>query len=317
MTGAYSRDLRERVVEEAKECGSITAAAKQFSVGVSTAIRWVRKWRESGELEPRRRGRKRKSALDEYKQYLLGLMAARMDMTMDEVREKLHADHSVSVSTSTIWRFFRKHRITFKKKTGHAKEQERPDVIAKRLEWELEMQRFDAGRLVFLDETGLNTKMARLRGWSPRGERCKGPVPFGSWNTTTFIGAMRLDGEIVAGMVDGPVNGETFLLYINGFLLKTLRPGDVVIMDNLSSHKSKGVREAIEGAGAKLLFLPPYSPDFNPIENIFSKLKALLRKAAARTKEELDKAVKAALKAITASDRANCIAAAGYVNHNL
>ena len=313
MTRAYSIDLRERVVKAANKCGSARAAGRRFRVGASTATRWVRMWRMTGELEPGKQGCKSKSVLDGNERYLLGLLEDKVDMTLDEVRKQLCADHGVRVTVPTIWLFFRKRRITFKKKTGHAEEQERPDVLAKRLEWRSEMQRLIPERLVFLDETGLNTRMARRRGWSPRGERCRGPLPCGSWSTTTFIGAMRLDGEIVPGMVEGPVNGGILTAYITEFLVPTLRPGDIVIMDNLSTHKTKGVREAIEGAGAELRFLPPYSPDFNPIENVFSKLKALLRKAAARSIEELDQAVKEALKAITSSDCANCFAAAGYV----
>ena len=314
MPWALHSDVRKRATKAFENGFSPRQVASQFDIGISTTVVWARRLRETGKCDARRQGRKKGSVLDQHGEYLLGLMEAKADTTLEEIRERLQADRGATASVSTIWRFFKKHRITFKKKTGHAKEQERPDVLARRLEWGLEMQRFDAGRLVFLDETGLNTKMARLRGWSPRGERCKGPVPFGSWNTTTFIGAMRLDGEIVPGMVEGPVNGGILTAYITEFLAPTLRPGDIVIMDNLSTHKTKGVRDAIEGAGAELRFLPPYSPDLNPIENIFSKFKALLRKAAARTIEELDEAVKDALNAITSSDRANCFAAAGYVN---
>jgi transposase len=141
----------------------------------------------------------------------------------------------------------------------------------------------DPARLVFIDETGLSTKMARLRGRAPRGERCRAGVPHGHWKTTTFTGALRLNGMTAPMVLDGAMNGTAFLAYAEQVLAPTLAFGDVVIMDNLPAHRAAGVREAIERTGARLLFLPPYSPDMNPIENAFAKLKALLRKAAERT----------------------------------
>ena len=141
----------------------------------------------------------------------------------------------------------------------------------------------DPQRLVFVDETGATTKMARLRGRAPRGERCRAAIPHGHWKTTTFVAGLRLTGMTAPMVLDGPMNGPAFLAYVEQVLVPTLKPGDIVIMDNLAPHKAAGVRKAIEDAGAKLLLLPPYSPDLNPIENAFAKLKALLRKAAERT----------------------------------
>ena len=141
--------------------------------------------------------------------------------------------------------------------------------------------------LVFIDETAANTKMARMYGRSRRGHRVVGRIPHGHWKTTTFVGAMRCSGLVAPLVVDGPMNGDIFLAYTQQHLVPTLKKGDVVIMDNLASHKRKGVREAIEAAGAKLQFLPPYSPDFNPIELLFAKFKWLLRSSAARTVEAL------------------------------
>jgi transposase len=154
--------------------------------------------------------------------------------------------------------------------------------------------------------------MARLRGRAPRGERLRCPVPHGHWRTTTFVAGLRLSGIDAPMVIDGAINGESFLAYVRQVLVPTLSPGDVVIMDNLGSHKGAAVREAIEAAGASLRFLPPYSPDFNPIENAFSKLKALLRKAAARTRDALWDAVGTALDAFTPDECRNYFAAAGY-----
>ena len=154
-------------------------------------------------------------------------------------------------------------------------------------------------RLVFLDETGASTKMARRYGRAFYGHRLVSKVPHGHWKTTTFVGALRCTGMTAPLVVDGPINGDVFLAYVQQQLVPTLRSGDTVIMDNLSSHKRAGVREAIEAVGARLEFLPPYSPDLNPIELAFAKLKALLRKAAARTIEDLESTIASLLDQFT------------------
>jgi transposase len=154
--------------------------------------------------------------------------------------------------------------------------------------------------------------MARLRGRAKRGERCRAPVPHGHWQTTTFTGALRLHGMTAPMVLDGPMNGNAFRAYVEQVLAPTLRPGDVVIMDNLPAHKRSGVRATIEAAGATLRYLPPYSPDFNPIENAFAKLKALLRKAATRTLDDLWNAIRDALPQFTPTECANYFTAAGY-----
>ena len=154
--------------------------------------------------------------------------------------------------------------------------------------------------------------MVRLRGRALKGERCRASVPFGHWKTTTFTAALRSTGLTAPLVLDGPMDGVAFLAYVRQVLVPGLKPGDIVIMDNLPAHKVKGVREAIESAGARLFYLPPYSPDLNPIENAFSKLKAILRKAAARTIEDLWAAIAAALDTFTPSQCSNFFAACGY-----
>jgi transposase len=166
--------------------------------------------------------------------------------------------------------------------------------------------------LVFLDETGASTKMARLYGRSPRGQRCRAPIPHGHWKTTTFTGALRLGGLTAPMVLDGPMNAAAFLAYVEQVLVPTLIPGDIVVMDNLPAHKPAHVRRAIEAAGALLLYLPPYSPDFNPIEMAFAKLKATLKKVAARTVAELWLAIAASLSSFTPAECRNYFAAAGY-----
>ena len=154
--------------------------------------------------------------------------------------------------------------------------------------------------------------MARTHGRATRGERLRVGIPFGPCKTTTFVAGLRTSGMIAPMVLDGPINGLAFQAYIDQVLVSNLRPGDIVIMDNLGSHKGAGIRPAIEAAGASLLYLPPYSPDFNPIENAFAKLKALLRKEAARTIDALWSAIGRLIDLVTPTECANVFAAAGY-----
>jgi transposase len=198
------------------------------------------------------------------------------------------------------------------KKAAHASEQERPDVARRRQAWFEAQPDLDPERLIFIDESGATTKMARLRGRAPRGERCRAAIPHGHWKTTTFVGALRLSGMTAPMVLDGPMNGPAFLAYVEQVLAPTLAAGETVIMDNLPAHKVAGVRAAIEATGARLHLLPPYSPDFNPIELAFAKLKARLRRAAARTIPELWDAIATALPTFTPGECANYFTACGY-----
>ena len=191
-------------------------------------------------------------------------------------------------------------------------EQERPDVAERRRIWRAAQPYVDVDRLVFIDETGASTKMTRLYGRAPRGQRLIASAPFGHWKTTTFVAGLRLSGMMAPMVLDGPINRDAFQAYIDQVLVPELKPADIVIMDNLSSHKGAKVREAIEAAGAILLYLPPYSPDLNPIENAFAKLKALLRKAAARTVDGLWAAIARVIDLFTPEECLNYFIAAGY-----
>jgi transposase len=167
---------------------------------------------------------------------------------------------------------------------------------------------------VFIDETWAKTNMTRLRGWSPRGQKLLAKVPQGHWRTLTFLAALRCDRIDAPCVIDGPINGESFLAYVEQVLVPTLKPGDIVIIDNLGSHKAKAVRHAIRAAGARLFFLPPYSPDLNPIEQVFAKLKTLLRKAGERTVEATWKRIGALLDAFSPQEYANYFRNAGYAS---
>jgi transposase len=202
--------------------------------------------------------------------------------------------------------------VYLSKKVLYAAEQRRPDVQERRELWSKQMPGFDPHRLVFLDETWAKTNMTRLHGRAPRGERLVDYTPHGHWKTTTFLAALRCDGVCAPLVVDGAINGEIFLAYIKQVLAPTLRPGDIVIMDNLSSHKIAGVRETLTAAGATLLYLPPYSPDLNPIEQFFSKLKSQLRSAAERTVEGLWNRIGHLLNKISPLECSHYFAHSGY-----
>ena len=166
--------------------------------------------------------------------------------------------------------------------------------------------------MIFIDESGLSTKMARLRGWAPKGQRCRAAIPHGHWKTVTFVGGLTLAGFIAPMLLDGPIDGESFRAWCEQMLGPLLRPGHIVIMDNLAAHKVDGVRQAIEACGATLLYLPPYSPDFNPIENAFAMLKAHVRKLAARTIDALETAAAQALLTFKPIECANFFAHLRY-----
>jgi transposase len=291
MARAYSQDLRERVIEAALSGPSFRQAAARFHVGVSTVIGWVGRLRDSGELSARRQGRPRGLKLEPHKDFLLPLIEAEPDMTIEKMQERLRRDRGVEASIGTIWTFLDRCRLTFKKKTAHASEQDRPDVLKQREDWFEGQLDLDPAKLVFIDETWASTNMAPLRGWAPKGERLRVGVPHGHWKRTTFIAGLRSSGLSAPMVLDGSINGTSFLDYVKRVLVPTLSPGETVVADNLSSHKGDEVRKAIEAAGATMRFLPPYSPDFNPIEKAFSKLKALLRRAARAVQRSLLKVI--------------------------
>ncbi|UGY17941.1 IS630 family transposase [Bradyrhizobium septentrionale] len=312
MARALSVDLRQRVIAAIDGGMSCRQAAERFGVSAASAIRWRGRLKEVGDIVPKRQGGDRKSQrIEAHSQLILEAVTAKPDITLAELRELLKR-RGISTGIASLWRFFQRRKITLKKKTAHAAEQRRGDINAAREEWIEGQIDLDPERLVFIDETSANTKMARLYGRSPRGERCRAAIPHGHWKTTTFTAGLRSDGLIAPLVLDGPMDGDAFLAYVEQLLAPSLRPGDTVIMDNLPAHKVHGVREAIRAVGASLLYLPPYSPDFNPIEMAFSKLKALLRAAAARTMPDLWQAIANALKRFSPEECQNYLVAAGY-----
>ena len=198
------------------------------------------------------------------------------------------------------------------KKVLHASEQEREDVVRARRRWIRDQGLLDSTHLVFLDETSVNTNMIRAYGRGVEGERVIGRVPFAAWKTLTFVAALRCEGMTAPMVIKGAMNGEAFLAYIERCLVPTLERGDVVIMDNVPSHKVDGVQAAIEAAGATLRYLPPYSPDLNPIEAAYSACKAFLRKCAERTEQALGRRIGQFVRRLQPAACANFFAHAGY-----
>jgi transposase len=200
------------------------------------------------------------------------------------------------------------------KKTLFALEQARTDVARRRQRWRSWQDRLDPEKLVFIDETWIKTNMAPLRGWGAKGKRLRGFAPHGHWRTLTFLGALRCDRLTAPCVFDGPINGQCFRAYVEQQLVPALKPGDIVIMDNLGSHKSTAVRQIIRAAGARLWFLPPYSPDLNPIEQAFAKIKHWMRTAQRRTVADTWRHIGNLIDTIAASECANYLANAGYAS---
>lgn len=277
----FSDDLRLRI-HEARQAGeSTTEVADRFGVSTAFVRRLQQRFRLTGCLAPRPHGGGRARKLAGREGDLRQAVAECPDATPAEHRERLR----LPASRVTVWRAMRRLGLTRKKKSTHASERDRPDVVEARRRWPEKLAGVDPSDLVFLDETGANTAMQRTHGYAPEGQRVVASAPLGGWKAVTFVGALTADGLAAPWALEGAMNGEWFLAYVEQVLVPTLRPGMVVVMDNLPSHKVVGVEAAILAAGCRLEYLPPYSPDLNPIEKAFSKLKRALRDWAARTVE--------------------------------
>ena len=281
MVRPYSEDLRKRVAARVVAGESVRSVAATFAVSVASAVRWSQLWRaKDGDVRPGKMGGHRKRILEPHRAWVMERIAREPEVTLRELAAEL-TGLGTPVGYSAMRNFVHREGLSFKT-TLLPSEQDRPDVARHRLRWKKYQGRLDPKRLVFIDETWAKTNMAPLRGWGARGERLRAKAPYGHWKTMTFLAALRHDRIDAPFVFDGPINGEAFRLYVETQLIPTLGKGDIVVLDNLGSHKGKAVRKAIRAIGARLLFLPPYSPDLNPIEQVFSKLKHLMRRAAER-----------------------------------
>jgi transposase len=307
---AHSKEFREHVMQ-AVDKGEFTQEEIARVFGVN--VRWIRKLivrrRETGSLAPSpHRGGPPPRFTPEIDERLREFIAEHADATLKEIREGLPLD----VSLNAISKALRRLGFTRKKKVTHATERDRPDVQAKRRTWMRQRRKWNAKKLVFVDETGVSTQLQRTSGRAPRGVRVTGAVPENHYHASTLAGAMRWNGQTTGLVYDGGTDVATLLTFVERQLAPLLKKGDVVIWDNLQAHKSPVVRDAIERCGATIRMLPPYSPDWNPIEKLWSKAKAFLRGAAARTKETLLDALKQALDTIRPQDIQHWFEHCGY-----
>ena len=289
MPRAYSLDLRERVVRFVEAGRSRHAAAAHFQVSVSFVVNLMKAYIASGRLAPKPSGSRRHAKLEPHRAFLLAWSSrrttspcrnSRPNSSPPPARRPNPPRSRVGSSATAI----------ASKKTLLASEQDRPDIKEAREAWIATRQprmRLEPHRLVFLDETGTTTKMTRLRGRCLKGQRLRSKAPFGHWMSQTFVAGLRRDGLTAPFVVNAPMNRRIFETYVETQLAPTLQKGDIVIIDNLAAHKSPRAEKAIRDRGAGILFLPPYSPDLNPIEMAFAKLKTLLRAKAARTIDAL------------------------------
>jgi transposase len=297
--GPYSKDLRERVAAAVDHGeGSQREIARRFRVSLTFVFRLLQRRRDTNSLDPKpHRGGPPPALGPDDQQRLDELIREQPDATLEQLRQR----GGFTCSLTTLWRALRRRDLTRKKKTLHADERGRPDVQQKRRRFRRRVTKIEPERLVFVDETGVTTAMTPAYAWAPRGERAYASAP-GSWESVTVTAALGLDGVRAPLVFPGSTNAATFQTYVEEVLVPALHEGDVVVFDNLSAHQSPAVVEAIERAGASVLPLPPYSPDYTPIEEMYSKVKEFLRRVAARVKGDLYDAIGDALKEVTPQD---------------
>src|SRR4051795_2423217 len=295
----YSQDLRQRIVDTIQRGdGTIRQVAERFLVSISFVTRLLQLYRGTGSVEPRPHGGGNPAVLTpEDLQRLRELIAQQPDATLEECRTHL----GVSCSLMTISRALRKLGLPRKKKVPRAQQQDRPDVQERRQEFREELAGVDPRRLVFVDECGADTAMTRTHGRAPAGQRVSTNTP-GRWESITLTCGLRLSGALPALAFPGATNTDVFEHYVEDVLVPELKPGDVVVWDNVKPHRSDEAIEAVEAAGARVMPLPPYSPDLTPIEEMISKVKGVIRSAAARATEAVYAAFASALHDVNLED---------------
>jgi transposase len=295
----YSQDLRQRVLDTVQRGdGSVRQIARRFLVSVSFVTRLLKRYRSTSSLEPKPHGGGHPPSLGPAAlERLRELIRQQPDATLEECRQRL----GTSCSTMTISRALRRLGLPRKKKIPRAQEQDRPEVRERRREFCEELAGTDPRRLVFVDECGANTAMTRTYGRAPVGQRVDTNTP-GRWESITLTCGLRLSGVTAPLAFSGATNTDIFETYVEDVLVPELKPGDVVIWDNLKPHKSEEAIAAVEAAGARVEPLPPWSPDLTPIEEMVSKVKGAMRSAAARTTEAVYAAFASALHEVTPED---------------
>ncbi len=292
-------EWRERIVDAYESGQTMAEVAERFYVSEQTVSNFVKQKRETGSLEPAPHSGGRTPRIQgEDARRLDQAVADNPDATLEELAEAIGLDVDPSVVHRTLERL----DITRKRKVNQASERDEEETKQQRVDWTQGTAAIDPERFIFLDEMGINTKMTRFYGRAPRGQRVIGSIPERDWDSLSVLSGMRLSGETPTMIYEGGTTTERVATFLEQYLADTLSEGDIVVADNLAAHKSKRVREIIESHKAELWLLPPYSPDLNPIERMWSKLKAILRKQAVRTTDALQQAMHEALTHITKSD---------------
>ncbi|WP_027268942.1 IS630 family transposase [Leptolyngbya sp. PCC 6406] len=299
---AYSTDLRQKIIETYEnERISQRQLAQRFRVTLSFIVKLLKQYRETGELAPKTSpGRPRE--LDEAQmQRVQAFVEANPDLTLDELRAEVAQQYGVTVSRSTMCRVMKRLQFTRKKKALHPSDKVSDRVQRLRGEYWDEIRDIRVEDLVFIDESGINLGLIRLFAWALQGRRAYGEQPKRGKNVSLVAG-LSLAGVVASAVILGAFDGLSFEAFVATRLVPNLWPGACVVMDNCSIHKDDMIRELIEAAGARLVYLPPYSPDFSPIENFWSKLKSILRALGARTYQALSEALEIAFEDISEAD---------------
>ena len=308
---SYDAEFRGEVLAACDTTEERRVIALRFNVSESWLRRIQQQRRETGQVAPKKAA-PRQPKWHAWAGWLIAKIAARPDIYLRELQAELKRESGEEACLGTICAACRALERSRKKKTLIASERDRADVVEQRAAWRASQELIDPAKIVFIDETWAKTNMTRTYGRSELGTRVVEKTPCGRWQTTTFLGALRAEGFIAPLTVEGSINGELFRAWVEQHLVPVLKTGDIVVMDNLSSHKVAGIRQAIEAAGAELRYLPPYSPDLNPIELAFSKFKKLLRDGAERTVDKLWKLCGSILDQFTESECRNYLQHCGY-----
>lgn len=300
----YSKDFRAKIVEtKYKTNESIQQIAERFQVSYSFVKRLLKRYEETGSVNSKPHGGGKVPKLNSQQiEVVIQLVEEDNDATLQQLCSRLEEKTGTKVSVPSMCRLLQRLELTRKKKTLHASEAETERVQKLRVEYWTAIGEVKLSDLVFIDETGVNLAMTRRYARAPKGKRAYGKCPYNRGKNVTMIGAMAISGLVASLTFEGWTNTDVFLTYIKEVLTPQLWPGACVVMDNLPAHKATAVREAIEAVGARVKFLSPYSPEFNPIENCWSKLKEYLRASESRTSQDLDKAITEAINSVTAKD---------------
>ena len=306
-------ELRMRVVNSVLDGSTLDEAAAIHGVGRASANRWTSRFRRTGSVDPTPNGGPRNVKLNEESmKFLLGFVKENPDATLAQLVAELEKRANVKVGKSAVSEALKKRGLSRKKKNLVATEQKSDRVVLLRSEFARVQKSFDPERLVFIDEAGTHISMTPTHGWAPRGQRLYDHVPRNRGTVTTILGALTIAGLEAVMTVEGSTNTAVFHSFVTEVLAPRLNPGDIVVLDNLSAHRNGATKAFLRSMGVEMVFLPPYSPDMNPIEECWSKVKSALRRLAARTTKLLDQAVATAADAIRPEDAAGWFAHAGY-----